>query len=882
MIVPPNPKRVRLSPPSACPDPKPAADDVIIILDSDDEDVSPRLPSSTPGRNIGPSPVASGDSDVEIVPVQPVPSLSAGAASNLATPLGGDDDLQTVGVVTAAVVYPHLRADCQSNKFEYMNTDAAHAVNVKKCDKCYCYVCDSEASKCTSWSSHCMASDKRTAWRNLRTRKRARPSEAVIVPTLLMPPMLRVAAGANPTASANQWPRLARKTISRAFLSAVALPDASVAATSPSPYVQSRQALTAQRRQDFVKKLQEKERKVREEKASHVAGAIPKSGTVYNLKRTKKPWPTGPTPSSAKSYLVGKIDFWMPYCSHQSVTYPEGATVTSHLANLGLFEESGKNPYLLHVLLAEAGVASLGRDGDLYACNGNAVYSTFSQAMYSVGSSSNPCFGDDSDDEEAFYSDPFPGGTANPTSAAHKNCLREKVLGVQRDVYGAASGATGYRYPHGKEVAPFLCDSNKSQFSSYICGILDECILNNLVAVRWEHVHHDGSEGSNPDGALALYHHCLAPGVIGEDAFLENVKKTENWRKKCQDRLAKCNVLDNSNCCRLRAHISLLPAAFGSSNVFAAAKVADDKKSPEAFTEPIDLGNSDALLDKTQVAKGVKSARAQDMRTTTILGRLLMFVDFADFPKLSPSLEPSVFFPKDLDSPLMRPVFRGIGTQDHELIVRYMKLYASDNALISDGDVSLQQQLFSLEGILSSPLFTVSTGYSGGPASQPTDMAVSLRPYQLETLKWMEDQEARRSVSEPFWVKRTLAPCFQNKLVPGTPSKDFWYCPLTGHVSRYPPPKIVGGILAEEMGLGKTILAISMISNSLAAGTLSTVPVPCWVLSIRPQTWSFLYHSTFLLLLTSGFGRVDFCHLSPCFSLLSSSCATCVWQWDSR
>lgn len=56
--------------------------------------------------------------------------------------------------------YPHPRHLCA--KFSFIST-----LPHKHCEMCHCYVCDVPAP-CSSWNSHCRASDKESSWRFLR------------------------------------------------------------------------------------------------------------------------------------------------------------------------------------------------------------------------------------------------------------------------------------------------------------------------------------------------------------------------------------------------------------------------------------------------------------------------------------------------------------------------------------------------------------------------------------------------------------------------------------------------------------------------------------------------------------------------------------------
>ena len=75
-----------------------------------------------------------------------------------------DSDLEIVGYVKPENVFPHLRSECTEFPFKvpthecsqgrndpvYKNSETTH--NSKYCDKCYCFCCDIEASKCKVWT----------------------------------------------------------------------------------------------------------------------------------------------------------------------------------------------------------------------------------------------------------------------------------------------------------------------------------------------------------------------------------------------------------------------------------------------------------------------------------------------------------------------------------------------------------------------------------------------------------------------------------------------------------------------------------------------------------------------------------------------------------
>ena len=80
-------------------------------------------------------------------------------------------------------------------------------------------------------------------------------------------------------------------------------------------------------------------------------------------------------------------------------------------------------------------------------------------------------------------------------------------------------------------------------------------------------------------------------------------------------------------------------------------------------------------------------------------------------------------------------------------------------------------------------------------ATQPRGLTVTMRPYQLQSLKFMMDAEqGDGGFRRHLWCKVNMAD--------GTP---FWYSPLLGRVARDVPTQAWGGFCCEEMGLGKTV-----------------------------------------------------------------------------
>ena len=85
-----------------------------------------------------------------------------------------------------------------------------------------------------------------------------------------------------------------------------------------------------------------------------------------------------------------------------------------------------------------------------------------------------------------------------------------------------------------------------------------------------------------------------------------------------------------------------------------------------------------------------------------------------------------------------------------------------------------------------------SKGYRLG--SEPRGLAVKLYDFQKSTYQWMLDQEDT-DLNGYFWEEW--------RCPAGTEGPSLYYFPLAGEFRLTKPPKRTGGLLCEEMGLGK-------------------------------------------------------------------------------
>eukprot|EP01038_Epipyxis_sp_PR26KG_P011456 gene11456-15348_t len=161
---------------------------------------------------------------------------------------------------------------------------------------------------------------------------------------------------------------------------------------------------------------------------------------------------------------------------------------------------------------------------------------------------------------------------------------------------------------------------------------------------------------------------------------------------------------------------------------------------------------------------------------------------------------------------------------------KYPQLFLSTNSY----ELQSKEYKFSLGGILKQ---SENQGY---PLAEkdPDGLAVELFDFQKSSYQWMKDQENnQRGLNGFFWEE------WKSELILGF---NIYYFPLGGEFRLQKPPKSNGGLLCEEMGLGKTVEIIALILGnpmpfqpihreysateieSIIAGTMDeTVELPC-------------------------------------------------------
>ncbi|KAK7254945.1 putative tubulin polyglutamylase [Aureococcus anophagefferens] len=103
---------------------------------------------------------------------------------------------------------------------------------------------------------------------------------------------------------------------------------------------------------------------------------------------------------------------------------------------------------------------------------------------------------------------------------------------------------------------------------------------------------------------------------------------------------------------------------------------------------------------------------------------------------------------------------------------------------------------FTLEGVMRS------AEHCGGPEdAQPAEIALPMKPYQLMALRWMRSmEELDRGLNGLFWERRDFVD-----------GGCFYYAPDLGEARLEAPPTVHGGLLSDEMGMGKTLEMLSLV-----------------------------------------------------------------------
>lgn len=90
-------------------------------------------------------------------------------------------------------------------------------------------------------------------------------------------------------------------------------------------------------------------------------------------------------------------------------------------------------------------------------------------------------------------------------------------------------------------------------------------------------------------------------------------------------------------------------------------------------------------------------------------------------------------------------------------------------------------------------------------------LTIELLPFQQQALQWATEREL-----SPGGVQSFLSP--QLPHVEEFPGQDLYFHPILGTISKNKPKLVRGGILAQNMGMGKTVICLSLILKNPAPG----------------------------------------------------------------
>lgn len=772
------------------------------------------------------------------------------------------------------VTAPHARASCLKQCFRTKVDDCAHVQNLEYCEMCFCYVCDVRASNCMHWYVHSMAFPQSYDWHRLRVRTREfrrgqlQPGFLQIKRTLLPPRVLkdgrflsyfrpqtnekvvdltesnirgssmpRDLQGSNNTnvksiSSATPYIRRdhgtarAGGTLQRATPFPLECSPAEQTDDSTHvpqdrpqdprtlkcvPYVHLERhdgAPPAKRTRFSPPETKEEDRivltneicsethvrphaasvllslpysssssddspspklhsKPHTEPLAHdlnslwsVENLLPSEEIIERFNLGSKCGTAVATPRPRT--LVGYLTFWRPYCSHMPASIPEQFSAGPEgdifsFSKVNEFRAAGLPAEYAAVIAREIGFDFQDRE---FVCNGD-----------------------------------------------ERNYREEGVLHDGDDIE-AMKTSRMYQSEDGTAISDVVLDS------------FLECIKNGRIEVLWQVSHCPHQTDKMTFSRLGRHSFFSSLESSVKQLLLQ---KQIAWFKQCNERIREIGHYNGANCCFLKASVYITSKALGSNMVVAASFCSKD--SPYFQMVPFDGPTSLAQVrGELRKANGTSSrwSRDENVRRNqqSKIGKLVV--------ALKPVLAPSCVSILDIE-PISdhghAPVIRSSVPSES---VSYRSMCVSGDSKLDERTLRDVERLslelgrnhgFHLAGensstvflqaILSSHLFMVSNGYKRS-AEQPGEIALPLFRYQRETLAWMQDQEKKTSISEPFWIR-----VHEDEVGDGF-HKELYYCPFTGSLTRFPPPPVVGGLLGHETGLGKTVMKIALILSSLS------------------------------------------------------------------
>ncbi|GAB0489319.1 hypothetical protein MMPV_000536 [Pyropia vietnamensis] len=774
------------------------SNDVVVLLDDDDDDeilVVASSPAPKPSRKKG---AASASADAGAIVNCDGSGGGVGCSgdgSGAVADAGMDIGDGMVVVASAVHLYPHARADCPSNPFIKAVTAESIVANKKACIKCFCFACDTEASKCTSWSVHCMAYDI-PDWRGVRSRKK-RGMALQILPSLYVPPL----SSSGPTGGGSSGLALEPRS---SMLPLFGLPGSSPDEYEPYTLDSVSHQLSTEQLDAMIDKL------------------MPPRGHAFVFDISPK---FSIATANPQRGLVGHLDLYMPTCGHFNVSLgrnivpstmsmvmtssatvlpPMERQVLSSIMTGSMWSSDMSligQPWEALSTLVCRGLVSVEWEGPTHApgapANPRQLLNVSRTCGFSVSSLLNQLLCMRRDDCMSHF--------RNMKRLTKENCcrLRAKVFILPVVLGGGASMPTA----EGTEEAE---DDAESSSMSPRTALLMASLLNALTL-------YDPTPAPAPSGAAGGAASGLGPSSSGVEASTGTTAPgkgaaapplTPAARNRAEEKAAALAA-------RRAAHYARALAR-GRLSQFNAreAEREERKKRREASVAAVAMNKTALEASEAAHIKRVNDEEAAEASKMDGMPAGMRVYRRSEAVSIAGSVAPWATCVR-LDQPSR-------ASMDHNRFHQQFNVEWGERSLMC------------VSNLLRSPLFCVDTGRAA--AAQPPDVNICLRPYQLQALSWMESQESLQSISDPFWVQLHLVkPSGSESAAAGSAAAGrvvpFFYSPWTGHVRSERPPATVGGILAEEMGLGKTVELIALVTNSLSvsralpmsgAGTVSS------------------------------------------------------------
>eukprot|EP00178_Gracilaria_changii_P002072 TRINITY_DN13092_c0_g1_i1.p1 TRINITY_DN13092_c0_g1~~TRINITY_DN13092_c0_g1_i1.p1 ORF type:complete len:1313 (+),score=203.21 TRINITY_DN13092_c0_g1_i1:114-3941(+) len=768
---------------------------------------------------------------------------------------------------------PHAREHCTQHVFWAPINDASHLRNVRHCPQCFCFVCDRPVARCVAWPLHCMALYAEPLWRQLRADTRA-GRNVLPVPPCLLPPraknnfsMRRYIQNTTSEqidkvelidlvtdAEDNTHNEHSRQNASHhapqpkpvgAPVSVAVPDDDPISPLSPESLVPADQSSHS-----------DSPSYPSSPSSAHHSPASPSSASntpCSSMVTPQSPPPSSPlyaTPSptlspphpSDPSFLWEALGDLPHQPSSAFAAGPSSKSKTEpSLSNL--FTNASSDPALKQL----KSLWQLDAPLQMRPCKNNKRRLSAAAAAKQAKQPKSPSvpdsvnarmlighidlwrpycshlsashieqtLGHGESDVSSLLSQ-CDAHIAGCTSMQVETIVREMGLDLEsHELHDPMSTAMLLGDEDGtlsQELAqlPNYAFADKKPIPPEVLTSLTHAMRSGQVEGLWSISHHDVYDNEHKALSQDVGVFSASFGFRTTSTLLLEQRQ---WLCKRRSVVQQLKHLDCSNCCRLRLSVYVTPKAF--SSVFVnAARFCHEKLSPYSIMTPVDGGlplqpPSQKQLHRHRLSFAMTLPN-DGFGLRDVFSILQPVVTDGTQASSSTACAPvgSVLDTKlyNCDSKTFKSISLTYRNRDSELRNRAEDIWDELKEICKEQNQDVSANVMP-QALLRSSRFTVSDGYKR-VEPQPTNVKLELRLYQRESLAWMIDREKEQSVSAPFWI-RICAKDLNNE------NHCLYYCPLTGSLSNIEPPPVVGGVLAEEMGLGKTIIVISLIDATI-------------------------------------------------------------------